>query len=239
MRSFILLGMAALSLTAAQAADLPVKVQPNLMAGYPYQGSGFYFGPGVAAEVLSSSIDSAAGGSGLYSAGAAVTGTIGYQFGMNSNWYAVEITGQYTNLGGAVSCTTGNCAVTSRWGFEQRAIGGFPTALIANLLPTVSNFFPALPALPNGIAVSPTSHPYLFVGLREDDISAKLGFAEAHTWNVRPTVGMGLRQLYKNGLVLDVSAGCTVGNSGIQIGGAGAAQATFGRDCRVETKLLF
>lgn len=245
MKKVLLAAVALLSIVGlARAADvsLPVKAPPNLLAGYPYQGSGFYAGIGVAGEVLSASLATpASGGTGLYSAGAALDLTAGYQFGLGGNWYAVEASAQYTNVGGSVVCT-GNvpCSVGSRWGFEQKVLAGFPVNLVLNALPNLGNFFPALPALPGGInASTTTSHPYLMVGVREDDISVAYGIEAMKAWKVQPIVGMGLRQQWTQGLVVDTSASCTFANTGFTVGNLTGANVTFGRDCRAALRLLY
>lgn len=248
MRTLFLALAAALSLTgtnlapqAAFAADLPVKAPPNLMTGYPYAGNGFYAGIGVVGAVMSANVGDASSGTGLYSAGAALDLSAGYQFTMGGNWYALEGSAQYTNMGGSVACgTLTNCSVTSRWGFEQRALIGFPIMTVLSVMPNLGNFFPGLPALPGGVnAATGNTHPYLFAGLREDDISASIGLANAHAWKIQPIVGIGLRQQWTQGLVVDTSANCTFANTGISIGGVNNASANFGRDCRVAMRFLY
>lgn len=242
MRTFLVLSAAVLGLTAAQAADLPVKAPvPNVLMGYPYQGSGLFGGIGVVGAVLSADVGNAGNGTSLFSAGAALDLTFGYQWAMGGNWYALEGSAQYTNMGGSVACGPSvNCSVTSRWGFEQRAVIGFPINLVLSVLPDLGNFFPALPALPGGVKVaSTTSHPYVFAGLREDDVSASIGAAFAQAWKVQPLVGIGMRQQWTQGLVVDTSASCTFANTGIAIGGTLGGSASFGRDCRVALRFLY
>lgn len=225
--------------TPAIAADLPVKAPPVQFTGYPYNGSGFYGGIGAVGEILSADLGSAAGSNSVYSAGAALDVTVGYQRGLKSTWIAIEASAQYTNIGGSVTCAAGTpCALGSKWGFEQRGLIGFPIDLIAGLLPNFGSIFPTLPALPNGV-VTTSSHPYIYAGLREDDISAVYGVASAQVWKIQPVLGIGLREQWKAGLVVDTSAGCTFANTGLTIGGPLGATATLGRDCRAAVRFLF
>lgn len=227
---------------SAQAADikLPTKA-PIIAAGYPYQGSGFYAGIGAVGAVLSADIGGNRGGASLYSAGAALDLTAGYQFTTGRNWYAIEASAQYTNMGGSVACTGDiPCSVSSKWGFEQRALIGFPIETVLSVMPNLGTFFPGLPALPGGVnAASGTSHPYLFAGLREDDVSAAYGLERARTWKIQPVVGIGLRQQWTSGLVVDTSAGCTFANTGLAINAPDNVSARFGRDCRVALRFLY
>lgn len=223
------------------AADIVTKAPPAVLVGYPYQGSGLYGGIGVVGEVLSADITSNVGGSSVFSAGAALDLTAGYQWSAGSNWFAAEGSVQYTNIGGSVMCAAGvPCSVSSKWGFEQRGLLGFPIQTVLAVLPNLNNVFPGLPTLPGGVnADSTTSHPYLFVGLREDDVSTAFGLANTRAWKVQPVVGMGLRQQWKQGLVVDTSAGCTFANTGATIGGPNGAQANYGRDCRAALRFLY
>lgn len=239
---FAALALAALTVSSALAADLPVKVKPNILAGFPYQGSGFYVGLGAVGAVLSADVGGDTGGSNIFSAGAAIDLTAGYQFTSTNNWYAFEASAQYTNMGGAVAC--GNaadaCSVSTKWGFEQRALIGFPIQQVLSVLPNLGTVFPGLPPLPGGVNASTTNtHPYIFAGIREDDRSAAFGLARAQVWTIQPVVGLGLRQQWTNGLVADTSVGCTFADTGLQLGGLDNASAKFGRDCRAAFRLLY
>lgn len=246
MKSLSRLAVLALMLGAfcvpARAADIITKGPPaTAFSGFPYSTSGFYGGLGAVASVLSASVGGDNGGTSLYSAGAALDLTAGYQFVVGGNWYAIEGSAQYTNMGGAVACSGGvSCVISSRWGFEQRGLIGFPIQTVLSVMPNLNNFFPGLPALPGGVtATSTANHPYVFAGLREDDISAAYGLTSAQTWKIQPVVGVGIRQQWTNGLVVDTSAGCTFANTGIQIGGPANASATYGRDCRAALRFLY
>lgn len=225
-------------LSPALAADLPIKAPKILAAGYPYQGSGFYAGIGAVGAVLSADVGANTGGSSIFSAGAAIDLTAGYQFTTGTNWYAFEASAQYTNMGGSVACGVNACSVSSKWGFEQRGLIGFPIQQVLSVLPNFGTLFPGLPPLPNGVTTT-SSHPYVFVGIREDDRSAMFALAQAQVWTIQPVVGMGLRSQWTNGLVADTSVGCTFADTGLQLGGIDNASAKFGRDCRAAFRLLY
>ena len=223
----------------ARAADVPTKAPPAVaFTGYPYNSDGFYGGIGAVGEILSADLGSAAGTSSVYSTGAALDVTFGYQWAFRSTWMAIEASAQYVGLGGSVSCVGGPCAVSSTWGFEQRGLVGFPIDLIAGLLPNFGAIFPALPALPAGVTVT-TSHPYVYMGLREDDISATYLLASAKVWKVQPVFGLGIRSQWKAGLVVDTSAGCTIANAGFTLDVPTGATVSMGRDCRAAVRFLF
>lgn len=224
----------------AIGADLPVKAPRLLAAGYPYQGSGLYVGLGAVGAVLNADVGANTGGSNVFTAGAALDVTAGYQFTTANNWYAFEASVQYTNMGGAVACPAGDCSVSTKWGFEQRVLVGFPIQQVLSVLPNFGTVFPGLPPLPGGVNASTTNtHPYIFAGLREDDRSAAFGLARARVWTIQPVAGLGLRQQWTNGLVADTSIGCTFTDTGLQIGGIDNASARFGRDCRAAFRLLY
>lgn len=232
--------LATLTFTSALAADLPIKAPRLTAPGFPYNGSGFYAGLGAVGAVLSADVGANTGGSSIFSAGAAVDLTIGYQFTTTNNWYAIEASAQYANVGGSVACPGDVCSISSKWGFEQRALIGFPISQVLSVLPNLGTVFPGLPPLPGDVNASTTNtHPYIFAGIREDDVSAAFGIARAQTWKIQPVVGLGLRQQWTNGLVADTSVGCTFADTGIQLGGIDNASAKFGRDCRAAFRLLY
>lgn len=215
----------------AWAADqnLPINKAP---AGYPYNSSGWYVGLGALAEVARANIDSIdTGPTSLYSAGAALTGTVGWQgrLGSSGNWWAAENIVSWTNIGGTVTCTAGvPCSVNSTFGVEQRVMFGFPVTQILSFLPNWGSVFPALPPLPNGV-VTTSSHPYLMASVHEDDVSGSFGLMTGRAWQIRPGIGMGMINQWTNGFVVDVWAEYLFRNSAFTLGPtAGIAQANEG-----------
>lgn len=237
-----LITLAAVSTLAgpACAADIVTKAPPaGVFTGYPYAGNGLYAGVGAVAAILSADISSVSGTNSVYSAGAALDITAGYQWTGYGTWFAAEASVQYTNLGGSVTCTGGApCSIGSKWGFEERALMGFPIDLAAGLLPNFNTIFPGLPQMPAGV-VTTTSHPYIYLGLRQDVDLASYGLSSVQVTKIQPVLGLGLRNQWKAGLVVDVSAGCTFANTGLTIGGPAGAAATYGRDCRSKASVLF
>jgi hypothetical protein len=242
MRKLLVASVSALALVsgAAHAADMALKAP--LLVGYPYAGSGFYVGIGAQAEVASATVSSIDVGTSLYSAGAALTGTVGYQgtFGRSANWYAVENIVSWTNIGGTVTCATTNCSIGSTFGVEQRFKFGFPIATVLSFLPNWQGIFPSLPPLPNGI-VSTSSHPYISAGLHEDDVSASLGLMTGRAWQVTPAIGMGMINQWTNGLVVDVGAEYSFKNTAFNLGGpqVGIGAANQGSAFRTYVSFLY
>lgn len=228
-------------LAQAIAADLPAKAPPLLPAtpGYPYTGSGLYAGIGVVGDVANSSV----AGTGMFAAGAGLDLTAGYQWGLGTNWFAAEASVQYTNLGASALTNVNGVAtaIAAKWGFEERVLWGFPLTNVLAVLPNLSTVFPALPALPGDVVpISTTSHPYLYVGLREDDVSASLALAQGQAWQVQPVLGAGLRQQWTQGLVVDTSAGCSFANTGFTVGPSGLGTgANLGSTCRAAVRFLY
>jgi hypothetical protein len=241
MRKLLFASVSALALLsgAAHAADMALKTP---FMGYPYGGSGFYVGIGTQGEVASANVSGSSAGTNLYSAGAALTGTIGYQgtFGRSANWYAVENVIAWTNVGGTVTCAATNCSIGSTFGVEQRVKFGFPISTVLALLPNWGNLFPALPPLPNGV-VSTSSHPYLMVGLHEDDVSASLGLMTGRAWQVTPAVGMGMINQWTNGLVVDTGAEFSFKNTSFNLGTpqVGIGSANQGSAARAYVSFLY
>lgn len=257
MKRYLLTGMALLALVApAYAADLPppiLKAPP--IVGYPYTGSGVYAGIGAVGAVANVGTADALGNTQLAALGAALELTAGYQFGLGANWAAVEVGLQYTNIGattvvpGILPGSTAVGSVNSKWGFEERAMFGFPIQSVLAVLPNLNVVFPGLPALPAGVTpANTTQHPYIYAFLREDDVTAVLAMANGaasfsgQAWQIQPGIGAGIRQQWTNGLVVDTSAGCTFAGTGFTLGGPpgmGGASANLGRDCRAKVGFLY
>jgi hypothetical protein len=216
----------------AWASDLPIPKKAPAWVGYPYTQSGVYVGLGALGEVASAKITGADIGTSLYSAGAALSGTIGYQgqlFG-GSNWWAAENIVSWTNIGGTVTCAVGvPCSIGSQFGVEQRLLFGFPIMAMLSVLPNWGSLFPALPPLPNGV-VSTSSHPYVMAGLHEDDVSAAFGLMTGRAWQITPAVGVGMLNQWTNGLVIDTWVEHSFGNTSFGLGpsGLGLASANQG-----------
>src|SRR5579864_487668 len=114
-RMFVAAALLAALAGNAWAADQGLPTKAPAFSGYPYAGSGFYFGIGAEGMVASANVSSVDVGTSLYSAGAALTGTVGWQGTLGrSNWYAVENIVNWTNVGGTVSCAPSMpCSIAS------------------------------------------------------------------------------------------------------------------------------
>ena len=227
--------------TPAAAADMAVKAAPvPSIMGYPYNANGFYFGVGALGDAASSTV----GGAGVFTAGAAVDVVGGYQWKGGLDFIALEARASYTNLGSSTACPDAggaSCSIGTQWGLEQRAKFGFPITLITNALPSLGGLFPAVPMLPTTIttAVNSTAHPYISVGITEDDVSANIGLPSGREWQVQPTVGAGVMTQWTQGLVADVFAECSFAGTGFTFGPIPGNSANLGRKCTTGLHLIY
>ncbi len=228
MRRSMLTLTAALMSTTAMAADFPVKARV-VAPGYPYLGSGFYFGIGTEGVVANATAAAPGAGTNLYAAGADLNAAIGYQgsIGGGSNWYAAELKLAYQNLGGSQLCGVGSvCTVASKFDVEERFLIGFPVAAVLALLPSWGSIFPALPAQPPGVVTS-ASHPYLGLGLHESPVVGTVAMPgatmSATAWQVQPAVIVGMKNQWTAGLVVDTWAEYSFANTSFSLGGGAAA----------------
>lgn len=211
MNKLALIVVACLSITSALAADLPVlkkaAAPATVFDGYPYNGSGFYWGLntfGEAADIGSAT--PAGNGPKVFAVGAAAGVVAGYVWGRGTTFYAVEGMANYSTIGTNGTCDPAvPCVLNARWSFEQRVKFGGPIANMLSFLPDLSTVFPALPAIPAGSS-NPLTHPYVMAGLHEDDVSAEFGLAAAHKWRIQPSVGVGVLSQMSQGIVMDVWA---------------------------------
>lgn len=202
--------------TPTHAADMvPVYKAPSTYAGFPYNGSGFYYGLNTFAEIKDSTVDVAGARSGLFQAGAAVGGTVGYQRGNGTSFVAIEAMVNIANTGANAAATATD--IKSRYSFEQRVKFGGPLANVLNFLPASSGAtFPALPALgaPNGAA-----HPYLMVGLHESRESVDVLGIARDKWQFKGAVGVGVMQQFANGIAADAWVEYSPKQGGFTVGG--------------------
>lgn len=197
------------------AADMPTLKAPvqkaqSPFSGYP-SGSGFYFGVNTAlgtgqANGVAATTQAANAGS-LTTQQGEVGLTVGYTWAMAGQpvWWAVEGTFDFSNIN-AQNAGVLNGAPISLGGpadFTQIVLLGAPYSAVASLLPNFNFNFPALTqALPAGVTAS-NGNGYLFFGTYEQDVSANFGQAQAKTWLVGLTTGIGTRWLLNNSTALD------------------------------------
>lgn len=226
MRFLHLAALAALSFVtaagAASAADLVPKAPPQVV-GFPYSGSGFYYGVNTFAEIDKTTVDVAGTQASLFQAGTALGGTIGYQRGNGNTFVAFEMMVNYHNVG-----STGNMAAVnavsadSRYSLEQRIKFGGPLATVLGVLP--SQIQPVLPGMPSiGNQVGP-SHPYLMVGLHEQQQGVDIAdmSLSKKRWQLRPAVGAGIMTQFTSGIALDTWVEYNPKTSGFVAGGLSA-----------------
>lgn len=213
----IVAALAALALPAA-AADLPTKAPPRssaLFSGYPYSGSGFYFG-----------INSLGGGGSVAAAGVGVNpnsvvstemglgGTLGYVYGNGNVFYAVEAMFDWNNFNGSAPGFSFGGPAT----FEQRVKVGTPLNNFLSLFPSLNlPTVPPFPSLPNG-QVATNIHPYLSAGLREDDVSLNFNLSRDRAWKVMPVLGTGMMGQLTNGVAIDTWVEVGFGDTGLCAG---------------------
>lgn len=218
----LLLVLATVALAGqAFAADIPVKAKTNpLFTGYPYSGSGFYWGISTLGEAETPTIGGQTA-NGLTALGAGAGGIVGFQWGNGNVAYALESGFYYNNLGASATCNvSASCSITSQWSFEQRVKAMTPMSNVLALLPTLNlPAMPALPVIPNGLTAT-NLHPYLMVGLHEDDVSAAVGLMTGRQWAVAPSVGVGQLAQLSNGVALDVWAEYVIPAAGFSVGPA-------------------
>lgn len=208
------------STTMAIAADLPVlkaPAQSSLLSGYPYAASGIYWGLNSFAAAGSATA-SAPGlnSNSLITNQASVGFTLGYVWATPQVFYAIEAMFDFTNLNGAApGLSLGGPAA-----FEQRLKLGTPLNNFLSLFPSLG--LPTVPPFPtlSGTAVATNIHPYLMLGLHEDDISLNFGLGDGKQWQVSPSVGIGMMGQLTNGVAIDTWAEAIIQNKSICVGPA-------------------
>lgn len=210
MRKSIILAAALAALAfapAALAADMPLKapVTNSFLSGYPYGGSGFYWG--VYTEAGGGPVNGSVPGVGsasLTTTSAGVGGLAGYAWGLKSSSVFVAVEGMFgwTNYNGASQ----GLSLSGPAAFEQRFMVGTPLANFISLLPDLSNILgtvPPFPTMPTGVVVS-NVQPYLMAAIHEDDISLNFpGLAANREWRIAPAVGIGMLGQLTNGVAID------------------------------------
>lgn len=243
MRRVLLASVAILALSSlAHAADLSSVLKAPAQPGYPYAASGFYFGVGTSATAASASVAD----TGLLAAGAGLDGVVGYQWQGGLDFMAVELDATYTNIGNSGACTTPtggttSCAANDSWEIEPLFKFGFPVTTLISILPNLSSLFPGLPSLPSGVTAT-NVHPYIYAGAPFRDVSANYMLSAGQEWQVQPEIGAGMLNQWQSGLVIDLRAGCSFGNTGFNLGTAplvGSSSVTVGTACTSRVEVLY
>lgn len=225
--------------SAAQAADMPLKAPLRApLVGYPYEGSGFYYGIGTFGEAQPVKVDTpAAVGTKTYAAGAGVSAVAGWQWTIGSaKWVALEGSLNYANTGADPSCgPSQGCPLNTRLSASQKVKFGGPIGSMLALLPDLSTSFPVLPPIPVG-ATNPTAHPYIMLVLHEsrDELNTLTG--QARKFKVRGGFGAGILTQVKDGMVLDTWAEYTLRNGALS---TASATGDVGGQVRVGLSVLY
>ncbi len=210
--------------TTVPAAPVAVTKAPvkgsALWNGYPYDKSGFYYGLNTQGGMGSVQ----ASGSGSTGGTAAATdgslgGTLGWVWSNGTYFYAIEAMANWTNVSG----TVGGASLTGSASFEQRFKIGTPLAQVMSLpgfntLLANNSTVPPFPALGNG-QVASNIHPYVYVGVVEDDISLNVGLNRNRAWEAAFDVGTGMMGQLANGLAIDSWIGVKLQQSAVCFGG--------------------
>jgi hypothetical protein len=237
--SILALAVSAMASTA-MAADMPVKAPlASLANGYPYQGSGFYFG--VYTEGGGGAVNGSVPGVGatsLSSTSADVGGSIGYAWGSKGSpvFAAVEAMFGWTNFNG----TQQGLSLSGPASFEQRFKLGTPLAGILNLLPNLPNFGPIapFPIVPTGVTTSP-AQAYFMAAFHEQDISPNFpGLASGKEWRIAPAIGIGLMEQWSNNIAVDAWVETIFPDKSVCIGPVGSS-ACAGLGQQVKAGLTF
>jgi hypothetical protein len=250
-------GFAAVFLSLARAADLPLKAnaQPQLV---PACGSGMYFGintTGTAGAVSGSVVPGDSIVQGEIGVHLGYTSTVGTCVaGVASPFWFVEANVDWTNLNGTAIGPSGSSPsglgalnLTGPLDLYQRIGYGNPaiTSMLSVIPGLGSISTPSLPILPTGVTAS-TAVPYLYFGVHEQDVSAFFynpvsGFplAANKEWMISPEIGIGMWTRLSNNVVVDVSAGYQIQSSGVCLGVAGNNCAAFGNMWRARLGFNF
>jgi hypothetical protein len=181
------------AMSAAHAADMPVKALAPVGPFQTYTSSGLYFGAGSTAKVADSSVNgnllatNLATGN-VNAAGGTVDFEAGYIWGNASlagfaNWARVYSDVSYQNITGGISAPGNDASVASRWSAQQGVdinadlVNYFLTAL------NLKNPFPAFsPQPPANISVASTAHQYVGAFATEQGLKGNIGQATGTSW---------------------------------------------------------
>jgi hypothetical protein len=186
----------------ARAADIPVKAPAaqSFLSGYPYVGSGFYWGLNSFAAVGSATASAPGLNPNSITTNQGAIGlTLGYTWSSPNVFYAVEGMFDFTNLNGSAP----GLSLNGPAALELRVKAGTPLSNVLAMLPSLGlptvNPFPAL----SGTAVATNVHNYLMAGLHADATGLDVGVASNKQWQFSPSVGMGMMGQLTNAVAVD------------------------------------
>lgn len=226
---------------SAIAADLPLKAARVAPAvGYPYDGSGFYYGLGTFGEAEKLNVNTGIAGTNTYAAGAALSVVLGYQWTISPNkWVSLEGSLNYANTGSDQICAVGQiCNINSRLSGSQKLKLGGPVGSMLSFLPDLSTVFPALPVTLAPGQTNPLSHPYVMLVLHEGQDQIDLSGVGSKRVHVSGGFGAGILTQLNQGMVLDTWAEYTIKNGNTTVIGNGMAAGT-GNAARMGVSVLY
>lgn len=204
-RVLLVAGLAALSIGAASAADIPAKAPAaaSLFKGYPYGSTGLFFG--IFTEGGAGAVNGTVPGVGsasLTSTQAGVGGTVGYAWGMANSPVAYSVEGDFgwTNFNGS----TAGLSLSGPVSFEQRFVVFTPIASLMGMLPNLPSLgtVPPFPPTPAGLTAS-NIQLGLMAGIRENDISVNFpGLSTGREWRIAPMIGLVAMEQLSNGVAV-------------------------------------
>ena len=216
----------------AHAADMPTKAPNSFLAGYPYGGSGVYFG--IYTEGGGGSVNGSVPGVGsasLTTNSADVGGSVGYVWASSKYPAFIAVEGMFgwTNFNGNAQ----GFSLSGPASFEQRFLVGTPLANFLSFLPNLNlGTVAPFPVLPNGATVT-NAHPYLMAALHEQDISINFGgLASNREWRVAPAIGLGMMGQLTNGVAIDAWVETIFPDKAICIGPVANACAGLGQQVK-------
>jgi hypothetical protein len=242
MLKYLLAAVAALSCTAASAADLTAKAPTTAIStAYPYQSAGIFFG--VFTEGGGGSVSAQAPGvnpASLTTTDAGLGLTVGYAWGSKASNFAYSIEGDFgfTNFNGA----NAGFSLSGPLSFEQRFVVWTPFANLSNLLPNLGSIFGTIPpfqALPPGVTASNLQSGLGF-GIKEKDVS--LGFAGLQAnkeWLVEPVIKLLAMEQLSNGSALRAWAGVGIPTQGRFVGPLPGSAAKLGPEVMAGVGVYF
>lgn len=240
LKRIMLASVAGLLAMPAFAADLPLKAaRAPALSGYPYDGSGIYWGLGTFGEAEKLNTNTGAVRGDTFAAGAAVSVVLGYQWTIGpQKWMALEGSLNYANTGSDQICPIGaSCTISSRLSGSQKLKLGGPVASMLSFLPDLSTVFPVLPPVPVG-QTNPLSHPYVMLVLHEGDDRVNLAGVAGSKVQVRGGLGVGMMTQLSQGMVLDTWAEYTIKSGNTTVVGNGMA-AGSGNVARMGVSVLY
>lgn len=218
----VILAALLLSTTAGFAADLtPLKAPVRTRAvTFDPNPTGLYFGLGASATVANTEFTGTFP-AGTFGAGAGLDFMAGYILSadpVTGQFKAIEAGATWRNANATAICdpiVMGPCDAQSRYSLWQGIKLGGPLSMLTAYLPGGQSVFPGI-TVPQ--PVSPTTHPYLWLGVHEDFVRAEIAGTSASKIAVNPYLGVGVLQQLSPSQVSDTRLECTPPMGSLSVG---------------------